>query len=315
MKTAKLYYGFDMGGTKIEMGVFDRDLNRLWAKRVATPKHDYAALVNSFRRLTEEADAHFATRGVVGIGIPGLIDHTKSTVFTTNVPAAQNKPFVTDLESALGRPIKIDNDANCFVLSESMDAEFKPYQSVLGVIIGTGLGGGVVVNGHICSGRNNMAGEIGHVRLNTDLLDILGYDIPQPKCGCGQKGCVENYLSGRGFEWLYQYFYGVRYSAPEIITLYRQGEPQAKAHVERYISLFSTFLASVLTLFDPHLVVIGGGLSNFGELYEKIENKLPVYLFPTAVLPRIVPAKYGDAGGVRGAAFLNLVDEKIESQD
>ncbi len=302
-----MYYGFDMGGTKIEMGVFDDALNRLWTKRVATPKRDYLALLRVFTELTKEADNYFNCIGQIGVGIPGLIDRDTGLVFTTNVPCAKEKPFVSDLQDYLQRPVMIDNDANCFALSEAWDIEFQQYPSVLGMILGTGLGGGFVLNGKVFSGRNSTAGEIGHLRLPVDLLKILGFDIPLLKCGCGQHGCVENYLSGRGFEWLYHHYYHETLSASQIIENYYKNNNNAAEHIDRFLRLMSAYLGNILTIIDPHLLVIGGGLSNFDLLYSELAKQIPAYLFDIAKVPRIEKARYGDAGGVRGAAFLNLI--------
>lgn len=303
-----MFYGFDMGGTKIELGVFDENLKRVWRKRVPTPREDYQALLNTFKDLTEEADKQFNIVGKVGIGIPGLIDRDSGIVFTTNVPSAKGKPLFNDLEKCLNRPIKMDNDANCFALSEAWDDDFRAYPSVLGVILGTGLGGGLVINGQVFSGRNSTAGEIGHLRLPVDALSVLGEDIPLVRCGCGKLGCIENYLSGKGFEWLYQHFCHESLPAPVIIENYHADEPGAVEHVERYLSLLAVCMGNLLTLFDPHLVVIGGGLSHFDEIYTELPKRLPANLFALAKVPRIEKARYGDAGGVRGAAFLNLID-------
>jgi len=304
-----MLYGFDMGGTKIEIAAFDDNLNQVWQKRVATPKDDYQALLDVFVSLTEEADEHFQCRGQVGIGIPGLINREQGIVFTTNVPAAKNKSLLHDLEQRLARQIQIENDANCFALSEAWDPEFQQYPSVLGMILGTGLGGGFVINGQVFSGYNNTAGEMGHLRLPVDGLSVIGNDIPLVKCGCGQYGCIENYVSGRGFEWLYHHFYHDALSAPEIIQRYYANDSVAVEHVERFLALLAVCVGNILTLFDPHLLVIGGGLSHFDALYEELPKRLPEHLLSTAKVPRIENARYGDAGGVRGAAFLNLLNK------
>lgn len=302
-----MYYGFDMGGSKIEMGVFDRDLNRLWKKRIATPRDNYQQLLDAFTALTQEADEHFKLNGKVGVGIPGMIDRDNGTVFTTNVPASKDKPLQADLERRLKRPVKLDNDANCFALSEAWDQEFRVYPSVLGVILGTGMGSGLVFDGKIFSGRNCTAGEIGHIRLPIDVLDILGRDLPLYQCGCGHFGCGENYLSGRGFEWLYHYFYGQSLSAKNIIENYYNGEVSALEHVDRFMEALAAYFGNLLTILDPHLMVIGGGLSHFDQLYIELPKRLPHYLLSIAKVPRIEKARYGDAGGVRGAALLNLI--------
>ncbi|MFI8418465.1 N-acetylglucosamine kinase [Serratia sp. NPDC078593] len=303
-----MYYGFDIGGTKIELGVFDAQRQRIGQKRVSTPADDYPLLLSTLRDLVLEADAEHGCRGMIGIGIPGLPNADDGTLFTANVPAAMGQPLPRDLAAMLGRDVRIENDANCFVLSEAWDEEFRHYPVVLGLILGTGVGGGLIVNGKVVSGRNAIAGEFGHFRLPVDALEVLGRDIPLVACGCGHHGCIENYLSGRGFEWLYAHFYQQHLSAQQIIARYRAGEPQAVAHVERFLDVLAICLGNLLTIVDPHLVVIGGGLSNFDAIYQALPQRLPKSLLRVAKVPRIEKARYGDAGGVRGAAFLNVVD-------
>lgn len=304
-----MYYGFDMGGTKIELGVFDANLQRIWQKRVPTPRDDYRQLLAVLRDLTHEADALCGSPGLVGIGIPGL-PNEDGTLFTANVPAAMGQPLPRDLSTLIGREVKVDNDANCFALSEAWDDEFRHYPTVLGMILGTGVGGGLIVDGKVLSGRNYIAGEFGHFRLPVDALEVLGRDIPRVACGCGHEGCIENYISGRGFEWMYSHFYQHHLPAPQIIAHYQAGEPRAMAHVDRFLEVLAICLANLLTIVDPHLLVIGGGLSNFDAIYQALPQRLPAHLLRVAKLPRIEKARYGDAGGVRGAAFLNLVRNK-----
>lgn len=303
-----MYYGFDMGGTKIEMGAFDADLKRIWQKRVPTPTEDYRSLVDVLTHMVKEADIALGIEGKVGIGIPGMLDDETGKVFTANVPAAMGKPLLHDLEQRLKRPVRINNDANCFALSEAWDGDFRSYPSVLGMILGTGVGGGLVIGGKLFSGKNYITGEFGHLRLPVDALEVLGNDIPRVKCGCGHSGCIENYISGRGFEWLYHHFYHDALSAQAIITAYRAGENKAVAHVERFMDTLAVCMGNLLTILDPHLVVLGGGLSNFDEIYQELPKRLPPHLLSVANVPRIEKARHGDAGGVRGAAFLNLID-------
>lgn len=303
-----MYYGFDMGGTKIELAVFDESLNPIWQKRVPTPKDDYQALLNAFRHLTEEADTQFNGQGKVGVGIPGIVNHEKGTVFTTNVPAAKYQPLVYDLADTLQRPVKVENDANCFALSEAWAPEFKNYPTVLGLILGTGVGGGFVTHGKVLPGKNGIAGEIGHMNVTLQGARLLGNQVPEVMCGCGKPACFETYLSGPGFERIYTSFTGEQKSAIEIIQLYYQGDRNAKQHVERYIDLLGMFLGQVLTILDPDLVVIGGGLSQFDGIYQLLPDVLPQYLYGIANLPAIEKARYGDSSGARGAACLNLLD-------
>lgn len=303
-----MYYGFDMGGTKIEFGAFDADHNRLIQKRVPTPRDDYHALIDTIATLVFDADTELGCQGLIGIGIPGMPDSEMGALFTANVPAAMGKPLAADLEKRLNRPIRIDNDANCFALSEAWDGEFRQYPSVLGIILGTGVGGGLVINGKNFTGKNYITGEFGHLRLPVDALEILGRDIPRVHCGCGHYGCIENYISGRGFEWVYHHFNHQPLSAQIIIERYRAGDAKAVKHVERFLDLLAVCLANILTIIDPHLVVIGGGLSNFDEMYPQLPERIKPHLLSVAKVPRIEKARWGDSGGVRGAAFLNLVD-------
>lgn len=304
-----MYYGFDVGGTKIELAVFDSQLNQVWHKRLSTPQNDYPALLAVLTRLTDEADQHFGSSGKIGIGIPGHVDVNNGTIYTVNIPAAKGKPLAADLQPYLKRPIRINNDANCFTLSEAWHPEFRQYNDVLGITLGTGLGGGLVINGQIVNGLNMLTGEIGHLRLTLDALEILGVDIPQRPCGCGQRGCFEGYLSGQGFAWLYHHFYAETLTTPEIIQRYIHQHPLAKQHVDRYLSLLGAYLGQLLTLFDPELVVIGGGLSHFAPIYQQLAIYLPRYLFPHAILPRIAQSRYGDCSGARGAALLNIASD------
>lgn len=303
-----MYYGFDMGGTKIELAVFDESLNPVWQKRVPTPKEDYQALLNVFHSLTEEADTQLGCQGKIGVGVPGIVNHQKGTVFTTNVPAAKYQPLIHDLANTLQRPVKVENDANCFALSEAWDPDFTRYHSVLGLILGTGVGGGLVINGKVLPGKNGIAGEIGHMNISLQGVRLLGEAVPEITCGCGKNACFETYLSGPGFERIYSSFTGQKRSAIEIIQLYQHDDIIAKQHVERYIDLLGIFLGQVLTVFDPDLVVIGGGLSQFDGIYQLLPEVLPQYLYGIADLPAIEKARYGDSGGARGAACLNLRD-------
>ncbi|KAA9001221.1 N-acetylglucosamine kinase [Affinibrenneria salicis] len=304
-----MYYGFDIGGSKIELTVFDAGLTPVWNIRVATPREDYDALLHTLAALTAQADSLSGAAGKIGVGVPGLQSGEDGALFTANLPATMGRPLRRDLSQLLRREVRIANDASCFALSEAWNPACRAYPVVLGIILGTGMGGGLVVNGRLVSGRNGMTGEFGHLRLPVDALEILGRDIPRVACGCGQYGCIENYLSGRGFEWLYQHFYHEQVAAPQLIERYRAADERASEHVGRYVAALAVCLGNLLTLFDPDLLVLGGGLSNFSELYTLLPEKLPAALLPVARLPRIEKARYGDAGGVRGAALLHLMDE------
>lgn len=304
-----MHYGFDIGGTKIALGVYDAARNLQWETRIATPRDSYTAFLDAVCGLVAKADARFGGEGTVGIGIPGIPETDDGTLYAANVPAATGKPLRADLCARLHRDVRLDNDANCFTLSEAWDDEFRVYPVVMGLILGTGVGGGIVVNGKAVTGRAWITGEFGHIRLPVDALTLLGFDFPLVRCGCGQHGCIENYLSGRGFAWLYNHFYHEPLQAPEIIARWEAGDRDAREHVERYLDLLAVCMGSILTVLDPHIVVLGGGLSNFSRLASGLSERLAQHLLPAARVPRIATARHGDAGGMRGAAFLHLTSE------
>lgn len=301
-----MYYGIDLGGTKIEFGAFDNELNRVYTLRVPTPANDYPKLIKTIVNIVLAADKELNVNAPVGIGIPGIESPSTNKLLTVNVPAANGKSLRKDLEDALQRTVSIENDANCFALSEAWDNELKEYPSVLGLIMGTGFGGGIVLNGRAISGLNHVAGELGHLRLPYDAYRHLGANAPIFNCGCGNQGCLDNYLSGRGFESLYKHFYHTTLSAKEIINDYYAKEVNALEHVERFLELTAICFANLFTSIDPHAVVLGGGLSNFELLYEELPRRIKRHLMPIAKPPVILKAKWGDSGGVRGAAFLNI---------
>jgi len=215
-----------------------------------------------------------------------------------------------DLSALLDREVRAENDANCFALSEAWDAENAQYPSVLGLILGTGFGGGFVLNGKIHSGQTGMAGELGHLQLNYHALKLLGWDkAPIYDCGCGNKACLDTYLSGRGFEMLYRDLKGEALPAKDIIQRFYAGDKSAVDFVGVFVELAAISIGNIITAFDPHLVVLGGGLSNFDYLYEVLPKALPPHLMRSAKVPVIKKAKYGDSGGVRGAAALFLSRE------
>ncbi len=301
-----MFYGFDIGGSKIAFGVYDSRRHLVHETRVPTPHGDYSRFVHTLAERVWEADARYGEPGCVGIGIPGLPVSADGTLYAANLPAVSGRPLSRDLSALLGRDVRIENDANCFTLSEAWDDEFRRYPLVMGLILGTGVGGGLVMNGRIISGQTSLTGEFGHTRLPVDALEVLGRDLPLLRCGCGQSGCIENYLSGGGFAWLWQHYYGATLTAPEIVERWRAGDGQAREHVGRYLDLLAVCMANLLTIVDPHLVVIGGGLSAFSELAQALPARLPRHLLPAARVPRIEIARHGGAGGMRGAAFLHL---------
>ncbi|WP_325892787.1 N-acetylglucosamine kinase [Grimontia sp. NTOU-MAR1] len=301
-----MYYGFDVGGTKIEFGAFDSDLKRQATERVPTPGDNYEQLIETLAALVAKYDHKFDCEGTVGIGIPGIEKVEDGSVLTVNVPAAKGRTLRADLEAKIGRAVALNNDANCFALSEAWDEELQGEKVVLGLILGTGFGGGLIVDGKVVSGKNNVAGELGHMRMPIDAWLHLGENAPIFDCGCEKKGCIDNYLSGRGFEMLYKHFYSEEKKAIDIINAFKFGEEKACEFVEKYMEMLAMVFAGLFTGIDPDVVVLGGGLSNFEYIYEEMPKRVPKYLLSIANTPKIIKAKHGDSGGVRGAAFLNI---------
>lgn len=304
-----MLYGLDIGGTKIELAVFNQKLEKQYSERVATPKENYQEWLDVIADLVQRADEKFGCKGTVGLGLPGFVNRETGIAEITNIRAADNQPILRDLSARLGREVRAENDANCFALSEAWDEENQQYPVVLGLILGTGFGGGLVFNGKVHSGLVGMAGEVGHLQLNYHALQLLGWDkAPIYQCGCGNRACLDNYLSGRGFELLYRDLQGKSLSAKEIIQDFYKGEKSAVDFVEVFVELCAISIGNIITALDPHMIVLGGGLSNFDYLYEALPKVLPKHLMRSAKVPLIKKAKYGDSGGVRGAAALFLVD-------
>lgn len=302
-----MLYGLDIGGTKIELAVFNSQLEKLYAERIETPKEDYEQWLETIAGLVEKADQKFNCQGTVGLGIPGFVNPKTGLAEIANIRAADNRPILRDLSQRLKREIRAENDANCFALSEAWDNENRQYPFVLGLILGTGFGAGLVFNGKIHSGQTGMAGELGHLQLNYPALQLLGWDkAPIYQCGCGKEACLDNYLSGRGFEWLYRHRQGEALTAKQIIERFYQQDQTAVDFVEFFVELAAISLGNIITAFDPNVIVLGGGLSNFDYLYQALPKALPAHLMRSANLPCIKKAKHGDSGGVRGAAALFL---------
>lgn len=302
-----IYYGLDIGGTKIELAAFNEKLEKLHSERVPTPQSSYEDWLQAVENLVKNADEKFATKGTVGIGVPGFVNRDSGLAEITNIRVADGKPIIDDLSKRLEREVRVENDANCFALSEAWDSENQQFSTVLGLIIGTGFGGGFVFDGKVHSGKIGMAGEVGHMQLNYHALQILGWDsAPIYDCGCGNRACLDTYISGRGFELLYRDLAGETLSAKEIIAKFQQAEPKAVAFVDKYIQLMAASISNLITALDPDMIVFGGGLSNFDHIYEALPKALSPYLLRSAKMPVIKKAIYGDAGGTRGAAALFL---------
>ncbi len=292
--------GIDLGGTKIEAIVVDRSGKELLRQRVATPQWDYPATLRAIAGLVETVERRSGLYGSVGVGIPGTLSPATGLVKNANSTALIGHPLNRDLQAVLQRPVRLANDANCFALSEATDGAAAGASSVFGVILGTGVGGGAVINGKVVVGANAIGGEWGHNPLPWPRVD----ELPGPDCYCGKKGCIETFLSGPGLQMRYYESTGVEISAQEIVLRSQQGEQDAIEIMQQYEDRLARGLASVINLLDPEVIVLGGGLSNIDRLYPHTRNLWGEYVFSDEVRTELVKAQYGDSSGVRGAAWL-----------
>lgn len=292
--------GVDLGGTKIEIIALDDAGATLARRRVATPAGDYDATVRAIAGLVAGVETAIGLCATVGIATPGAISTRSGLMKNSNSTALNGRPLDRDIEAALARPIRMENDANCFALSEAVDGAASGATVVFGVIIGTGVGGGVVVERCVITGKNRIAGEWGHNPLPWPRDD----ERPGAACYCGKSGCVESFLSGAGLARSYRAAAGVDASAEEIALAAAQGDAAARACLELYRDRLARSLAIVVDILDPDVVVLGGGLSNIGALYDEMPALVARYAFSDGLETRIVPAVHGDSSGVRGAAWL-----------
>jgi fructokinase len=296
--------GIDLGGTKIEAVALAPSGAALARQRVRTPR-DYGASLDTIAALVEELERAADQTGTVGVGIPGTLVPRTGLVKNANSVWLNGRPLGRDLEQRLDRPVRLMNDANCFALSEATDGAAAGAHVVFGVILGTGVGGGIVVDGRCLAGANLIAGEWGH----NPLPWLTSDEWPGPVCYCGKRGCVETWLSGPAFERDHAEHSGHTLSSPEIVRAAADGDRGAQATLARYYDRLGRALASLVNTLDPDIVVLGGGMSNLTELPEAVCAVLPRYLFAAGassdpVATRIVRATHGDSSGVRGAACL-----------
>ena len=301
--------GVDLGGTKIEGVALLADGREAIRRRVPTPAGDYAATVRAIADLVAGIGRELDKEPPVGVGIPGAISPATGLVKNANSTSLIGHALDTDLERAVGRPVRLANDANCLALSEAIDGAGVGFDVVFGVIIGTGTGGGLVVKGRIITGANAIAGEWGHNPLPWPGADagVQGGGIPElpgPDCYCGKAGCIETFLSGPGLARDYAAAGGPAASADRIAEAATSGAAAAAATMERYENRMARALASVINVLDPDVIVLGGGLSNIERLYTNVSAQWHRYVFSDETATSLVPAKHGDASGVRGAARL-----------
>ena len=292
--------GVDLGGTKIEIVGLAADGRELLRRRIATPQGDYRATLTAIAGLVAEAEAELGQTGSVGIGIPGAESLRSGLIKNANSTCLIGQPLRHDLQTLLRREVRLANDANCFALSEAIDGAGRDAETVFGVILGTGVGGGIVIRRQVLVGANAIAGEWGH----NPLPRLAAADQPAPDCYCGHRGCIETYLSGPGLTADHARHTAETLDATSIECRAAAGDAACEATLRRYEDRLGRALASVINILDPQVIVLGGGLSNMQRLYHHLPTCCAPYVFSDAVDTRFLPPVHGDSSGVRGAAWL-----------
>ena len=292
--------GIDLGGTKTEGILIDNLGKELKRNRITTEKN-YRGTLKGIISIVKDFESNFGNVESIGIGMPGAISTNTSLVKNANSIWLNGMPLKKDLEIKLKRKINLENDANCFTLSEAVDGAGKGKKVVFGVILGTGVGGGVVVNKEILRGMNNISGEWGHVTLPNRTDDEKKFN---KKCYCKKEGCIETYLSGPGFANCYNLKHNSNLDSHDIISLYPRNKTSINA-LENYVNHLARGLAIVINILDPDIIVLGGGMSNISYIYETINEELQKHVFTDKCYTKVVKNIHGDSGGVRGAAWLS----------
>lgn len=290
--------GIDLGGTKIEGILLDEKGNELIRKRIATEQEKgYDHILKNIQTLYQELISFKKGAATFGIGTPGSLSKRTGLLKNSNTLCLNGQPLKQDLEKLLGRNVALENDANCFAMAEARLGAGKGYASVFGVIMGTGCGGGIVINGEMISGKHGIAGEWGHTT-------IAPHD--GPKCYCGKRGCVEKYISGGGLEETFEQQFEEKLSLKNIIENFKGGKRREIAFIHDFLENFGIALSNVINILDPDIIVLGGGLSNIDELYSIGVDKVKKYVFNDTLETKIVKNICGDSAGVLGAAFIGV---------
>jgi fructokinase len=297
--------GIDLGGTKIEGAAIDAAGSVRARQRVPTPAADYRGTIAAIVGLVGGLERELDMTAPVGVGIPGTLSPKTGLVKNANSTWLIGRPLHGDLERALGRPVRLANDANCFTLSEATDGAAAGLETVFGVILGTGVGGGIAIGAKILVGVNAIAGEWGHNPLPWPAAS----ETPGPACYCGRRGCIETFLSGPALAADHRRHAGQRLSGRQIAAKAEDGDPDCRATIARYAERLARGLAAVINLIDPDAIVLGGGLSAIAALYERVPLLWTRHIFSDAAVTRLLPPVHGDAGGVRGAAWLWNAEE------
>lgn len=300
MTNTEMRIGIDLGGTKIEALAIDKVGKELVRHRVNTPREDYDATIAAIAGLVRRIERETGSTGTVGAGIPGCISSVTGLVKNSNSTWLNGRPVDRDLSAALEREVRVANDANCLAVSEATDGAAAGKRVVFGVILGTGCGGGVAIDGHVHAGPNGVGGEWGHNPLPWARPE----ELPGPECYCGKLGCLEMWISGTGVARDYRKTTGRERTTQEIMKDYGAGDRDAVATVERFEDRLARGLAHLINMLDPDVLVFGGGLSKTEYLYRDIPKLLPKYVFGGEAATPLLQARYGDSSGVRGAAWL-----------
>jgi fructokinase len=291
--------GIDLGGTKTEVIVLDPDQQPVYRERVATPASSYAEILTLLTELVNGVQAKLRLDMSIGVGIPGAISPGSGLLRNSNTVCMNGKPFLSDLQARLEREVRIENDANCFALSEALGGAARNCKIVFGVIIGTGTGGGLVIDGTLVNGPHSISGEWGH-----NPLPWLRSEDNAAGCYCGKRACIETFLSGPGFTHNYETRTGNSLSSEEIIAAAVAGDTSCASMLDLYHDQMARALAHVINILDPHAIVLGGGMSNIDSIYREVPQLLSNYVFSDFVETPILQAERGDASGVYGAALL-----------
>ncbi len=293
--------GIDLGGTKIEIAALNSQGEFIYRKRAPTPRNDYKKTTDIITYLVDDLEKKIGVQKTVGIGIPGSISPFNNVVRNGNSVWLNGRPLIQDLSKLMRKDVFIENDANCFAISEAIDGAGANYKSVFGVIIGTGVGAGLVLNKKIIKGFNGVAGEWGH----NPLPWINKQEFQVKECWCGLSNCIETFISGPSIEKEFAQINKVKLSLKEIANRDKENDIPSKIIIDKLINRISRCLALIINIFDPEIIILGGGLSNIDRLYKDIPKLWEKWIFSDKIKTKISKAKFGDSSGVRGAAWLN----------
>ena len=293
--------GIDLGGTKTEIIALGDKGKELIRRRVNTPRESYDDVIGTMRDLVMGVESELDTRGSVGVAIPGTLSPTTGLVKNANATRLIGHPLDKDLGAALGREVRIANDANCFALSESTDGAAAGRDIVFGIIAGTGVGGGVCVGGRVLAGAHAIAGEWGHNPLPQPRVEEVEH---APPCYCGRRGCIESWCSGPALSGQFKLRTGREATAIDIAASAKKGDPDAATTIEEFLDRFARAISTLVNILDPDAIVIGGGLSNMDILYSELPERVERYAFSPQGKTAILKSRHGDSSGVRGAAWL-----------